>query len=147
MNHAGPSLNPSNQVPKVEPGTSLSLGAEQSTNGTVAGGAAAGGWTNQGLATGLGMTMGGSGVMGAASKPPPPLEAVKTRKKGLSVGAAAVDHHGCEHTAAAAAAACACCGVSILLLQREQPDTAMPTEQAPPYVHVCGLFWQCRRTG
>lgn len=91
MSHSGSTLNPSHQVPKVEPGTQLSVGAEQSTNGTVAGGAAAGGWTNQGLATGLGMAMGGAGVMGAASKPPPPLEAVKTRKKGLSVGTTAVD--------------------------------------------------------
>lgn len=114
MNHSGPSLNPSNQVLKVEPGTPLSLGAEQSTNGTVAGGAAAGGWTNQGLAPGLGMTMGGAGVMGAAPKPPPPLEAVKTRKKGLSVGTTVN-----KHTAVAVPG-----GVSAMLMQRKQPDLA-----------------------
>lgn len=115
MNHSGPSLNPSNQVPKVEPGASLSLGAEQSTNGTVVAGgaAAAGGWTNQGLATtGLGMTMGGAGAMGAVSKPLPPLEAVKTRKKGLSVGTAAMMN--CYYTSITG---CVWCAVMVQLQQ------------------------------
>lgn len=56
--------------------------AAQDTNGTVAGGAAAGAWTNQGLAPGAGMSVGGAGVMSASK---PAADAPKTRKKGLSV--------------------------------------------------------------
>lgn len=53
------------------------------TNGTVAGGAAGGGWTSQGLVPGAGMSVGGASAMASASKPAADIP--KTRKKGLSV--------------------------------------------------------------
>lgn len=80
MNPSGTSSDPSNQVPKLEV---TAGGAAHATNGTVPGGAA--GWTNQGLAPGAGMTVGGAGALVAPPRSLPALEAVKTRKKGLSV--------------------------------------------------------------
>lgn len=62
--------------------------AAQDTNGTVAGGAA-GAWTNQGLAPGAGMSVGGAGAMSASK---PAADAPKTRKKGLSVSAPKEDN-------------------------------------------------------
>lgn len=67
-----------------DPVTSTAAAAGAATNGTVTAGgeAAAGAWTNQGLAPGEGMPVGGAGAMSASK---PAADVPKTRKKGLSV--------------------------------------------------------------
>lgn len=79
MNQPGTATNSSNQM-KVE------LSAGDTTNGAVpGGGATSAAWIQQGLPPGAGVGVGGSGSMVSAPRPLPPLEVVKTRKKGLSV--------------------------------------------------------------
>lgn len=88
MSQPGITVDSTNQMLKVEvgatgstPGSAASSGAAQTTNGGLAGGAAGALWGAQGLGTGAG----GAGAIVTSSMTLPPLEPVKTRKKGVSV--------------------------------------------------------------
>lgn len=75
-------LGASNPVPVATAGAAAAVAAQDTNGAAATGGAAGGAWTNQGLAPGVGMSVGASGALSA---PKPAADVPKTRKKGLSV--------------------------------------------------------------